>query len=347
MASINIPANPWKTAAAFGLAAIGVVLVFWAQSVWLLLFLGLLIGVLLDAIAEFGIRWIKLPRGVAVVLAAIIFLGGLGGTLALMITPLLREGTELMHSLPDKTGQLSDRVEQYRNEYSLLKHVLPASQSATAAPVGPKPAEVAKKALVTASTALEWSARALATFFFALFLAWNPERWIRGVAELWPRNLVERRIALFRRVGAALRSYLFTVGIYIVAMAVMWTLGLWLIGIDYALLFGVIGGVVEIVPYVGPLLGMIPPLLYALSAGGMKAFYVLLLYAVLHVLEGYVLVPYLMHQRERLPSPLVVLSILLAGTLFGFLGVVLAVPLGTTVYVCLQETVYKSRHAER
>ncbi len=342
MASRNLLAEPWKTAFAFGAAAAAVILVFWAQWVWLLLFLGLLLGVLLDAIADFGVRRAKLPHGVAVILAAVVFLLGLGGTLVLIATPLLRQGTDLIHSLPETTARFSRTLERYRHDYPLLDRLFPAGQPAEKKP-GPEPAQMAKKALLTASTALDWLARLLGTFFFGLFLAWDPERWIRGVAELWPRELVPARIALFRAIGAALRTYLFTVGVTMLVMAGLWTLGLWVIGIKFALLFGAIGGLVEIVPYVGPLLGLVPPLLYALATDGTKTIYVLLLYTVLHIVEGYILVPYVLHERERFPPPLVVASILLSGTLFGVLGVLLAVPLGTTVYVCLQEIVYKPR----
>ncbi len=336
-----LAAGPWATAFALGVAAAAVILVFWAQWVWLLLFLGLLLGVLLDTIAEFGMRHARLPRGVAVILAALIFFIGLGGIIMLIATPLLQQGTEMMHSLPQETARFSRTLEHYRNEYPFLKRVLPESQQVPTKQTGPETVQVAKKALVTVSTALDWIARLLGTFFFGLFLAWDPERWMRGVAELWPQQLVDARIELFRCIAAALRSYLFTVGISMVVMAVLWTLGLWIIGIKFALLFGAIGGLVEIVPYAGPLLGLLPPLLYALATDGTKALYVLLLYTVLHIIEGYILVPYVLHERERFPPPLVVLSILLAGTLFGVLGVLLAVPLGTTVYVWLQETVYK------
>lgn len=343
---IDPQTRPWKTAFAFALAALAVILTLRAQSVLLLAYLAVLLGVLLDAITEFEIHWLKMRRGPAVVLAAMLFLLGLGGLLVLLAFPLLKQGEELVQAMPEKTHRISMEMERYRQQYPLLEHVLPATDPPASPDPGPKPTEAAKTAIITASSALEWGARGLATFFLALFLAWNPERWIRGMAELGRRDAVERRIGLFRRIAAGLRSYLVSMGVYMVAMAALWTGGLWVIGIDYPILFGVIGGLAEIVPYLGPLVGLIPPLLYALTLSGMKAIYVVLLYLLLHIIEGYILVPYLMHERERLPPPLVVLSILIAGSLFGFLGVLLAVPLGTTVYVWLKETVYLPRMAE-
>jgi predicted PurR-regulated permease PerM len=332
-----------KTAFLFGLAAIAVAVLFWIQKVVLLAFLGLLIAIVLDAIAKPGIRFLKMPRGAAVIVAALIFLSALAGTLSLLLIPILREGTGFMESIPQRAAILNKKIEQYRNDFPWLKQVLPNPKDTESKT---PPAQMAKNAFGTASAILEGAFEALATFFLAIYLAWNPERWLRGVAELWPRGSPEQRIALYRKIGDALRSYLFTIGVYVLAMGTMWTLGLWLIGIEYPLLFGAIGGLVEIVPYIGPTLGLIPPLLVAMTMGKVKMLYVVLLYIILHVIEGYILVPYLLHRKEHLPPPIVILSILAFGTLFGILGVLLAIPLGTVAYVLADELIYKKREAQ-
>ncbi len=343
MVSKGVGGAHLKTAFAFGLVAILVVFLFWLRYIVLLSFLGLLLGILLDAMARFEMRWLRLPRVAAVVVAAVIFVVGVLGTLGLLAVPLVSEGTALVQSLPQRMSQITRTLDRYEQEFPWLRRFLPSTRPEDNPPGQARPLEMAKTALFTVSTALEWSADALAAFFLGLFLAWDPERWLQGVARLWPGNAIDRRIALLRQMGSALRSYLFTLAVYIVAMGSLWTLGLWLIGIDYPLLFGVIGGLVEVVPYLGPLIALIPPLLYALTVEPLKAIYVVLLYTLLHIVEGYILVPYLLHEREHLPPPLVVLSILAFGTLFGPLGVILSVPLGIVGYVWVVETVYRSR----
>jgi predicted PurR-regulated permease PerM len=91
------------------------------------------------------------------------------------------------------------------------------------------------------------------------------------------------------------------------------------------------------------MLGLIPPLVLAIAGGTAKVLWVVALYVLLHIFEGYVLVPFLMHRKEHLPAPLVVISILVCSKLFGTLGVILAVPLATAGYVLLNETVYAPR----
>jgi predicted PurR-regulated permease PerM len=316
-------------------------LAYWLRKELLLTFMALILAVLLDAVATLGTRFLKMRQGLAVVLAAVLLVAATGTALTLIAIPIVQQGTEFVQNLPKKIATFDRTVAQYRERFPWIERFWPATE-APAQPNGKAP-QLAKKALVTASAALEDAATALAVFFLALFLAIDPNRWLRGVAQLWPGPGVEDRIALIRRIGSGLRSYLVMMGLYIVVMGAAWALGLWLIGIDYPLLFGAIGGLAEIVPYLGPMIGLIPPLLIAFSAGMTKILSVLGLYIVLHILEGYVLVPLLMAKSEHLPAPMVVLSILVCGTLFGTLGVVLALPLATAVYVIANETIYAGR----
>ena len=332
----------WKTAVALGVLVILLVFLYWLQTVVLLACLGLLFGIFLDAIARPAMRYLKLPRGVAVVIATVLFLGGLAATLFLLAFPVMRELAAFLQAFPEQMKIISHDIEHYRQEYPWLKHILPeVGLGASAGTPGPSAAlNLAKTAFFTASSALEWGARLVATFFLGIFLAWDPTRWVRGVAGLWPRPGLEKRVELLRRISSAMRNYLFTLIISMFTMGFLWALGLYVIGISYPLLFGAIGGLVEIVPYLGPLVGLIPPLLFAIGQEPVKILSVIILYGLLHIFEGYLLVPYVLHRREHLPPPLAVLSILAFGTIFGPLGVILAVPLGMVGYVWANEVIY-------
>src|SRR5205085_7328762 len=136
---------------------------------FLLSFLGVILAIVFDSIAHFGIRHLKLPRGVAVVSAAVIFLIVLFGAVVLLVMPIMNEGRQLIRSLPEKTEPLAQKLDQYRQQFPWLEHVLPAKNAAPKEEDKPKPAEVAKKTLFTLSAAIEWLARALVTFFVGLF----------------------------------------------------------------------------------------------------------------------------------------------------------------------------------
>ena len=139
---------------------------------------------------------------------------------------------------------------------------------------------------------------------------------------------------LLRRVEGAVAGYVkgqFLVSLIIGASA---GVGLWLIGTlgwaegqdDYALLFGSWVAVAELIPYLGPWLGAIPPIIYALVTDPVSAIWVTLLFLGIHQIEGHVVVPKVMGTALRLHPLLVIFGLLAGGQIYGLPGVFLALP---------------------
>jgi predicted PurR-regulated permease PerM len=112
-------------------------------------------------------------------------------------------------------------------------------------------------------------------------------------------------------------------------------IGLWILGMTgllphggkYALIFGVWAGVTELIPYVGPWLGAAPPVLYALVQHPLSAVWVVLLFLGIQQLEGHVVVPKVMGHSLRLHPLLVIFGLLAGGEIYGFPGILVALPL--------------------
>jgi len=112
-------------------------------------------------------------------------------------------------------------------------------------------------------------------------------------------------------------------------------IGLWLLGVlgwlphgqKYALLFGAWTAVTELIPYLGPWLGAIPPILYALVTHPLSAVWVTLLFLAIHQVEGHVVVPNVMGTALRLHPLLVIFGLLAGGEIYGLPGVLVALPL--------------------
>jgi predicted PurR-regulated permease PerM len=111
--------------------------------------------------------------------------------------------------------------------------------------------------------------------------------------------------------------------------------GLWLLGVlgwlphgqKYALLFGAWTAVTELIPYLGPWLGAIPPLLYALVVHPLSALWVAILFLAIHQVEGHVVVPNVMGSALRLHPLLVIFGLLAGGEVYGLPGALIALPL--------------------
>lgn len=114
-------------------------------------------------------------------------------------------------------------------------------------------------------------------------------------------------------------------------------IGLLVIGVKYALTLAVWVAFTELIPIIGPILGGIPAVLIASTDSLNKGVYVILLYIVIQSLEGHILVPQVMKKALGLSSAFIIISILIGARLFGVLGIILAVPVGSALSVILEE----------
>ena len=146
-----------------------------------------------------------------------------------------------------------------------------------------------------------------------------------GVRDGW--NEVEARMGLWVRGQLILMTSIFA----------MTTVAYFVLGLPNALLLGLIAGIAELIPIVGPALGAIPALFVALLSGQPeKALLVAGVYLVIQVLEGNVLVPFVMRSTIGVPPFLVVLSLLIGAAVAGLAGALLAVPFAAALVVILE-----------
>jgi predicted PurR-regulated permease PerM len=144
-----------------------------------------------------------------------------------------------------------------------------------------------------------------------------------GSGSLIPR--MERALAGYVR-GQLLLSLIIGVS----AGVGLWVLGIlgWAEGMDrYALLFGAWVGAMELIPYLGPWLGAIPPVIYALIVDPVSAIWVTVLFLGIHQIEGHIVVPNVMGSALRLHPLLVIFGLLAGGEIYGLPGIFVALPL--------------------
>jgi predicted PurR-regulated permease PerM len=142
-------------------------------------------------------------------------------------------------------------------------------------------------------------------------------------------NLAEH----LRLTGTALKHWLLAQTLDAVAIGVIWTVGLLIIGVPLAPLWGVLGGLLQFIPHLGPVLALIGPAIAGSASGGwMRFVYVLILYAGIAVLDGLALQPYLMRRTAKVPLWASILFPIVLGFLIPFWGVLLAPPLLAVIY---------------
>ena len=121
-----------------------------------------------------------------------------------------------------------------------------------------------------------------------------------------------------------------------VAVAVMTGAGLWLIGVPLFATLGLIAGITNVIPYVGPFLSGVPAVLIAFTLGMREAVYAALVFLVVQQIDGHVLMPMIQKRSTQLPPVLTILAVIGFGVLFGFIGILVATPLLLVVLILVR-----------
>jgi predicted PurR-regulated permease PerM len=165
----------------------------------------------------------------------------------------------------------------------------------------------------------------------------RPRPLVNGFVALFPAGRrQEVREILADMYGTVQRWFVGQLGSMLV-IGVLSSVALYLIGVPFALLLGIFSGLVSFIPFVGPLISVIPPVLLALIGTPVDALWVVLAYAIIQTIESYLLQPLIMSRAVSLHPAVVMFALLIMGTLFGLVGVLLAVPLVATLHVLLRE----------
>lgn len=331
------PSPRTKMVAAIAVAVIALAILYWVRNVIFITFFGVLLGLLMNAIAGALVRWLRLPRALAVTLAGLAVVAALAGIVALIAVPLTEQISRLGESLPQYEQSIERRLAGFRETHPGLAFLLPQAGAPAKTPDATK---VAGTAIGAAFGAIEALITIVAILFMGFFFALDPDRYVRGVAALWPGRDASQ-VRLLYRIGEALKAWMVAAGIEMLVVGTLWSLGLRLAGIEYYLVFGIVGGFLQILPYLGPLLALAPPLFIALATNPQAAIAVFLVYVAIHLFDGFILLPFLLDARVNVPPVAVLVAIMALGSAFGFWGTLLSMPILTVIYVLVNELYLK------
>lgn len=169
-----------------------------------------------------------------------------------------------------------------------------------------------------------------------LFIASQPKFYAVGMVKLIPEERRESVTKAMVEGGNALKLWLKAQLLLMLIVGVATGVGLWLLGVPSALALGILAGLLEFIPYVGPILAAVPAVLMALSVDPQLALWAAMLAFVIQQLESYALAPLIQQWAVELPGAILLFSLLVFGSLFGPLGVIFAAPLTVVCYVLIK-----------
>jgi predicted PurR-regulated permease PerM len=313
-----------------GLLVLGVL--WYAAQVFLVVFAGLLLAVGLAGLADWVSARTRVRRGVALGLVVLAIVGLIALGVWGLADNVAEQTAVLIDTLPRALDNLRDTLARTPAGRFVLER-LPGAEDASQQVVENAPRVVG----VTVGTTLGLLTNVILLAFIALYVAADPGLYARGVTALVPRAHRGRVAHLLATLGGMLRRWLLGTLVGMVIIGVVTWAGLAALGVPLALALGVLAGVLNFVPYVGPLVSMVPAALLTLLDGGFGAAgSVVLLYLGVQTLEGYVLTPMINRRAVDTPPALLLTSQVIAGVTLGALGVVLAAPLLAVLVVVVK-----------
>jgi len=167
----------------------------------------------------------------------------------------------------------------------------------------------------------------------AIYIAADPGTYREGLLAFVPPASRSRMRAILADMATVLRKWLVTQLIAMLVIGVVSTIALLILGVKAAFALGIIAGLLEFVPTIGPILSAVPAIAMGFLDSPQKALVVALAYLIIQQVEGNVLIPLLMQGGVDLPPAATILAQLLMALLFGFLGLMVAVPLLAAIMV--------------
>jgi predicted PurR-regulated permease PerM len=324
-----------------GLVVLGLVLatyVLWhIHEVIFLLFLGILLATAIEPIVNY-LRRGPFGRGTGVLAVYTAIVLVLGTVTAVTVPSLAAQSDQFFASIPEKIAALRPYAAQLRPQV-VEEAALRAIDRVDATVSNPTVPVDEQGLLQILATVGHFLISFMTVFFLAFYwlveratikralLRLVPPSQARGVNVVW--------LEVEQKLGGWVRGQLLVMGV----MAVLAGAGFWIIGLPNPLLLGVLAGIAELVPMVGPFLAFAPAVLVALGIDLWTALVVLIYAVIIQQIESNFLVPRIMGHSVGVSPLTVVLGILIGAILYGLPGAFLAVPVAGAIQVILAHAV--------
>ena len=259
-----------------------------------------------DAVARFipiTPRW----ASIFVLVASVLILGALG------------------YAVGDEVARRAERIRQPFGDTLLSSVDSPSAEG------------VPGDAVETAAKTFGVISHLIVMVLIALYVSFTPAMYLNGLVSLVPQAHRPSARRAFEQSGYALRGWLLGQAISMLSVGVLTGVGLWLAGVPLAFILGIVAGLLEFIPILGPILAAVPGILLALSVGPTTALYAAGVYVLVQQLEAGIILPLAQNWAVQLAPALGLFAILVFGLMFGMLGLLFGTPLAVVLIALVKE----------
>ena len=352
---------------------LGVQLLWYVSPLALTAFLGVLFGLAVEAGVD-KLERFKIRRGIGAAIIVVTFFAFLFG-IGAWLTPTLREQSgELRAKIPEAVDRIEQWLN--KRQHGMFGFVFGGQSASQPGDTTARTATDTVRATTTDTTKLATdSARAgstpttsetlraslgrqvggasrflfpfvthtLAAFggimliiFMSIYIAADPNLYHSGLMHMFPHRMRKRAGEVLSAMAIVLRRWLVTQLIAMVVIGVVTTTALLILRVKAAFALGLIAGLLEFIPTIGPILSAVPAVAMGFLDSPEKAFTVAIVYIGIQFLENHLLIPLLMKGGVNVPPVLTILGQALMTLVFGFLGLMVAVPMLAATMVAVK-----------
>ncbi len=324
------------------LSLILALIILWqTRQMLLLVFAAVVLATALNALVQ-RLRRSGMRRGRAVILTLGITVLATVLFVALIVPPFISQFLQLLELLPTGFNQVAkwgDRQIQLLPSW-LAAIELPTTEKLTQ-DLQPILQNVIRNFFAFFSNSLTAVLQGLLVFILTIMLLADPQSYRRAFLVLFPSFYRQRADSILTKCEIALDNWLGGALLSSTAVAIFSAIGLSVLQIDFVLAQALLAGLLNFIPNIGPTLSLVFPLTVAFLDAPWKAIAVLILYLVIQQVESYWLTPTVMAKQVSLLPALTLIAQIFFASSFGFLGLVLALPLTVIAKTWIQEALIK------
>jgi predicted PurR-regulated permease PerM len=322
---------PPSAVESFKQAAIVVAVALVPVLVWLLfgvILMGMgavLIAVLLNLGAEPLTRWLRLSRGSALFTSGMI--------IACIV------GAAVYYLTATQASQLQDVLQRVHQAADSIRAGLQGSEIGSFILSHVQGENITVSGIATGIFGVSFTflSALVISVFGGIYLAAQADVYRDGLIQLLPHRLRANGAETLEDIANALRLWMLGQMIGMVLIGLLTTLAAWLIGLPSALALGLIAGLFEFIPYVGPILGAIPAILIAATQGLETVLWTVAAYTLIQQVEGHLIAPLISREMVYIPPLVLILGIVAITTLFGRYAAIFAAPLAVIIFVAVKK----------
>jgi predicted PurR-regulated permease PerM len=316
-------------------------LVGYAATFFFLVFGGIIVAVVISGLSEFVSDKTSLSYGVSMGVVMLLLLVLIGGTIWGLSPTVSRQADQLAQSLPASVERLKANLSQSEWGKKLLEGI-PNKPGQLLSSDGRGMGVLSQITGIFSST-LGGLVNVLIVVITGIYLAASPGVYRRGFVRLFSPSYRNRLLDVMDQCCTTLRNWFISRSISMTVVGLATSIGLALLGVPFPIVLGIMAGILNFIPNLGPYIALAPALLIALPQGTTYVVYVFALYMGIQSLEGYILTPLLDKKFVSLPPALLLFGQVLLGILVGLAGVLFASPLIAVLLVIVQELYIKDR----